>query len=85
MKSLREINQPATLPEVRTLSAHLKHEPLIEEILLLEGFESELLPSVILFDKIHYGSLRLPKGEICVGVDDCLWQRSAINPFRCTQ
>lgn len=68
---------PAALPEVGPLSAHLEHEPLVEEVLLAKRFEREPLLTVILFDQIQYNSARLPEGEVGVRIDDGLQYGSA--------
>ena len=68
---------PAALPEIGPLSAHLEHEPLVEEVLLAKGLERELLLIVILIDQVQDDGARLPEGEVGVRIDDGLLCGSA--------
>ena len=68
---------PAALPKIGPLSAHLEHEPLVEEVLLAKRLERELLLTIILFDQVQDDGARLPKGEVGVRIDDGLLCGSA--------
>lgn len=63
---------PAALPEIGPLSAHLEHEPLVEEVLLAKRLERELLLTIILFNQVQDDGARLPEGEVGVRIDDGL-------------
>lgn len=61
-------NVPSALPEIRALSTDLEHEPLVEEVLLLQGVVGQFLLCIILLDEVLDDSTRLPERDVGVRV-----------------
>jgi hypothetical protein len=59
---------PSTLAKVRTLTTHLKHEPLVAQVSLLEVVVAYKSLVVVLFNKVLDNGSRLPKSQVGVRV-----------------
>lgn len=65
-----EVCEPAHLPEIRALAAHLEVQPLVAEVSLLQRLVREAVVGVVLFNHILVDGSRLPQYQVRVGVFD---------------
>ena len=65
-----QVIEPTGLPKVRALAAYLKSEPLIAEVLLLEGVVAEDMLCVVLLDDVLDDGAGFPERDSGIGILD---------------